>query len=151
MSHHGKQLIALDEAGRELAAFPVDNAVGVATDGTRLVLNRLNLLEARADYGGKVLTSVAKSCLRPDLAWDSKRGIFWLMEGSCGYLVKVDRALNVTQSIPFSVIDPQGQWNTQLIGLGLAWDSRRDVLYASFARQLRNAYAKYRLPASRAA
>jgi len=134
--HTGKQLIAVDDLGQERSAFPVDNAFGVAADATRLLLNRVNSIEARSWDGGRVVRSVARSCTEGrDLALDSKRNVLWMMDGACGYLAKVDpTSLTITASIPFSVVDPQMKWRTQMIGLGLAYDPKRDQLYASFCR-----------------
>ena len=70
-----------------------------------------------------------------DMAWDSKRNRLWRVEHSPGSISKINPSNgNIDANYALISTDPTGGLSGTLGGLGVAYDSLRDLLYVSFCR-----------------
>jgi hypothetical protein len=124
-----------DTSGAVLGAIPVPTT-GIAWNGSNLYFSSAaGITDRRSADGSMVLGSFAVPLMgspSEDLAWDPSRNRLWRIDHWMPHLLRIDPSTGLADaSFPLSTIDPGGPL-TPLGGLGIAYDSRRDLLYLSF-------------------
>ncbi len=131
-----------DTTGAVLRTVPGDLTTGIAFDGSNLFFgNFTGPIHKMTPDGATVLDTftIAKNpsvCCGEDLAWDTKRNRLWRLDhsnpeaGIPSILHKINPGTGMEEAA-FSMPLTEGSF-TRMGGLGLAYDSKRDLLYASF-------------------
>lgn len=120
-----------DTNGAVVTSLPSLPVTGVAWDGAHLYMaDPAGNFTVRTPDGATILNSftVASGDTGEDLAWDSKRSVLWrIVHTNVLQEFTATGALLNTFNIPTAdpVLGTEG-------GLGIAYDSKRDLLYVSF-------------------
>jgi hypothetical protein len=131
-------VFATDLSGQPVTDLANLPRTGIAYDGTHLYFgDRGGNIEQRSTDGQQVLKSFnipVSGCCAEDLAWDTKRQRLWRIDhGNRLHEIDVssgteDRSFLLPTTDPAGVLTPLG-------GLGVAYDTGRDLLYVSFCQQ----------------
>lgn len=130
----------VDTTGGPINSIALPGITGFAWDGSILYASNaftgdINRLDANGNVILPSFNAPFTTSFGEDMAWDSKTHHLWRVEHSPGSISEIDPTTGaIIHNYPLITTDPGALLSGTLGGLGIAYDSKRDLLYVSFCR-----------------